>query len=241
MTLSKLTPFLACLLFFTRCQSQTSLPKNLEESILFFQQHLSKDQLDQFKNKQEDHAVTDLHFGAGLWIRNNWIRSGRDTALTNYFDSLGIHHPDDISSIILTSLHRTLNQKDLQLTEQINRYKAYWDPIINCEKKQKAQAVTNYNRFKTGDHITIYMPVNTSNGHRNAVFYICPKTEWSFDQKKDLVIKGTVTKKYFINDTANVFFTVRIDSMNRKDTEILMTEVKKGDQKDFSLKGLKIE
>nr|WP_207622433.1 hypothetical protein [Niastella koreensis] len=56
-----------------------------------------------------------------------------------------------MSSIILTSLHRTLNHKDIQLSEQIDSYKAYWDPIINCEKKQQAQAVTNYNRFKTGD------------------------------------------------------------------------------------------
>jgi hypothetical protein len=241
MTLSKLTLYLACLFFITSCKSQITLPRNLEESVLYFQQKWTKIQLDEFKNTAEDKAVTEHHFGTGTWIRNNWVHGSRDTTLTNYFHSLGIFHPDGISSIILTSLHRTLNQRDIQLDKQVEKYKAYWNAIIDCKKKQKAQAVAIYKKFTEGDDITIYMRVDTAYGGRNAVIYNCPKTEWAFDKKKDLIIKGTITRKYFINDTANVFFTVCIKYMNHKDTEILMTKVTTGDQKDFSLTGLKIE
>ncbi|MEZ5034737.1 MAG: DUF6794 domain-containing protein [Chitinophagaceae bacterium] len=241
MTLSRLTLFFSCLLILTGCKAQIKLPKNLDEAVLYFQQQWTQTQLDNFKNKPEKDAVTELHFGTGMWIRNNWVHGDRDTALRNYFKALGIYAPDDISSIILTSLHRTLNKKDIELEKQVAIYKAYWQPIIDCNEKRKAQAVSNYNKFKVGDNVTIYMPVDTSDGSHNAVLYDCPTIEWTFDKGKDLILKGTVTNKYFINDTANVFFTVHVTYMNRKDTPILMEKVKTGDKKDFSLTGLTIE
>lgn len=226
MTLSRLILFFTCLLTLTSCKSQITLPKNLDESVLYFQQHWTKTELYNFKNKPEEDAVTELHFGTGMWIRNNWVHGDRDTALSNYFKDLGIYAPDDISTIILTSLHRTLNKKDIALNKQIETYKAYWQPIIDCNEKQKAQAVSNYNKFKVGDNITIYMPVDTVDGSPNAVLYDCPTTEWTFDKGKDLTLKGIVIKKYFINDTANTFFTVQINYLSRKDTEILMTKLR---------------
>lgn len=233
--------FSVCVMCLTNSYSQTTLPKNLDEAILYFQQHWTKKELDSFKNKSENTAITDLHFGTGMWIRNNWVRGNRDTALTKYFHSLGIYSPDDISSIILTSLHRKLNKKSINLDKQIEGYKAYWKPIIDCEEKMKATAVSSYNKFKVGDKISIYMPVDNADGSRNAVIYNCPNIVWTFNVKRDLHIKGQIVNKYFINDSSNVFFTVKINSMNRTDTQILMTDVKVGDKKDFSLQGLKLE
>lgn len=241
MTLSRLTIFFSFLLIITSCKEQIKLPKNLDEAVQYFQQQWTQAELDSFKNKPERDAVIELHRGTGMWIRNNWVYGDRDTALRNYFKDLGIYAPDDISSIILTSLHRTLNKKDVELERQVETYKAYWQPIIDCNEKQKSQAVSNYNRFKVGDKVTIYMPVDTVDGSRNAILYDCPTTELNFDEGKDLVLKGTIIKKYFINDTANVFFTVHVTYMNRKDTPILMEKVKTGDKKDFSLAGLSIE
>lgn len=241
MTLSNLTFFLSWLFVLTSCKAQIKLPKNLDEAVLYFQQQWTQSELDNFKSKPEREAVIELHRDTGMWIRNNWIHGDRDTSLRNYFKDLGIYAPEDISSIILTSLHRTLNKKDIELDKQVETYKAYWQPIIDCSEKQKTQAIFNYNNFKVGDSITIYMPVDTADGSRNAVLYDCPTTEWTFDEGKDLILKGIVTKKYFINDTANVFFTIRINFMNRKDTEILMTKVKVGDKKNFPLTGLKME
>lgn len=241
MTLLKLTLFFTCFFVLTSCKAQIKLPQNLDEAVLYFQQQWTRAELDNFKNKPERDAVIELHRSTGMWIRNNWVRSGRDTALRNYFKALGMYAPDDISSIILTSLHRTLNKKEIELDKQVATYKAYWQPIMDCNEKQKIQAVSNYNKFEVGNNITIYMPVDTSGGNRNAVLYNCPTTEWAFNEGKDLIIKGTVTEKYFVNDTANVFFTVRVTYLNRKDTPILMEQVKTGNERNFSLKGLKIE
>ncbi len=241
MTLSKLTLSFAALFFLTSCKSQIRLPKNLDEAVLYFQQKWTGKELDKFKNMSEKEALIEIHFGTGQWIRNNWVYGNRDTVLRNYFHSLGVFHPDDISAIILISLHRTLNKNDIELSKQIEHYQAYWKPIIDCEKKQISDAVLNYNKFRIGDSISIYMPVDSSDGSGNAVLYDCPTTEWNFDTDKDLLVKGIITNKYFINDTANVFFTVHITYMNRKDTPILMTEVKTGDEKDFSLSGITIK
>jgi len=233
--------FLICT---TSCSSQQTkiiLPKNLDEAILYFQQNWTKGQLDSFKLKNESDATIDLHFGAGMWVRNNWVRGDRDTAFTNYFHNLGIFAPDDISSIVFTSLHRTLNKKAIDLNQQIEPYKKYWKEITDCSEKKKTIAVTTYNRFKIGDNITIFMPVDISDSYRNAVLYDCPTIEWTFDPKKDLLIKGKIIEKFFINDTSNVFFKVIIESLNNSNTEILMNPVKVGDKKDFSLYGLRVE
>jgi hypothetical protein len=222
----------------TTSYSQVILPKDLDEAILYFQQNWTKKELTNFKTKRESDAVIDLHFGVGLWIRNTWVRGKRDTALTNYFHSFGIDEPDDISSVILTSLHRKLNNKPINLVKQGSAIQAYYKPIISCEQKMKAAAVSNYNKFKTGDNVSIYMAVNEN---KNAVIYMCPNITWPFNTKTDLLIKGEVVNKYFINDSSNVFFTVKINKMNRDDVQALMTNVKVGDIKDFSLYGLKVE
>ncbi|MFC0773523.1 DUF6794 domain-containing protein [Terrimonas alba] len=76
MTLSRLTFFWACLFALTSCKSQSVLPKNLDDAVLYFQQKWTKAELAKFKNKPEEEAVTELHFGTGMWIRNNWFAEG---------------------------------------------------------------------------------------------------------------------------------------------------------------------
>jgi len=214
------------------------LPKNLDEAVLYFQQNWTTKELNDFKKRTESNAVIKLHFGTGLWIRNNWVRGKRDTALTNYFHSFGISNPDDISIIILTSLHRKLNNKSVNLDKQVEKCKAYWKPIIECKEKVKVTALLNYNKYKVSDSISIYMPVDEN---RNAVIYECPDISWKFKDNKDLLIKGQIVRKYYINDTSNVFFTLKITSINRTDIQVLMTPIKVGDNKEFSLRGLKLD
>lgn len=57
------------------------------------------------REKTEDDFTIGAHFGIGLWMRNNW-RLWTGSRLSRYFNDLGIIHPDDMSTIILTSYHR---------------------------------------------------------------------------------------------------------------------------------------
>lgn len=215
-------------------------PQNLDEAIAYFDKTWSHAEKENFKKLTEDEAVCDLHLSTGMWIRNTWIRSSQDTNLLTYFRNIGIHHPDDMSSIILISLHRWLNGKEIDLKGQVENYRSYWKPIIECKEKERKIALQNYKYYRIGDPIGIIMLVDTDGGERNATILQCPNIDWKYNPDKDLKVSGIITDKYFINDSSNVFFKVKITKMNIRNTMIIGESVKTGDIVDFSLKGLTI-
>lgn len=120
-----------------------TLPRTLEECFVFLQQRIPPSQLLLFKEAQEVYhqfLINDqvchmyslepsFHHTLGRDLRNEcglW----RDSELKQYFNQLGIHHPDDISSIILTSFHRHLHQRPLDLPAQIQSYQDYWSKSL---------------------------------------------------------------------------------------------------------------
>ncbi|MEO0469230.1 MAG: DUF6794 domain-containing protein [Bacteroidota bacterium] len=75
------------------------------------------------------------HFGIGLWIRNHWGLWG-GSRLAKYFKNLGVHHPDDMSGIILTSYHRQLKGEEIRLDQQIRSYQSYWTAMKEPHRRQ---------------------------------------------------------------------------------------------------------
>ena len=102
------------------------LPKDLDDALTFLNCTWSKEDKDSFKIEPERQAVVSLHFGTGLVIRNGWDLWKGKSELVDFFNSIGIFHPDDISSIILTSFHRYLNGKEIDLPGQVKYYQDYW-------------------------------------------------------------------------------------------------------------------
>jgi hypothetical protein len=72
-----------------------------------------------------------------MGIRNGWELWKGKNQISRFFKSKGISHPDDMSSIILTSFHRELNNKPIDLDEQIGVYKEYWNELKNKKKSLK--------------------------------------------------------------------------------------------------------
>lgn len=103
----------------------TGIPENLEECFVELEKVLNKDELEEFKNANEDEIVK-YHHSIGRWMRDNW-GAWPGSHLTKYFIEMGIFHPDDITNIILTSFHRHLNKKDINLRQQIEYYQQYWE------------------------------------------------------------------------------------------------------------------
>jgi len=87
----------------------------------------NSEDMEWFKTSSEDEAVIKSHHGLGGWIRNNWELWVEESPLHTYFKKLGLHHADDMSSVILTSYHRKINNKELELDSQIKEYIEYWD------------------------------------------------------------------------------------------------------------------
>jgi len=214
-------------------------PKTIDNAISFFEKEWAETQLQDFKNESESDAVTKLHMSIGMWIRNNWIRTENDS-LKKQFNELGIFHPDDMSSIILTSLHRKLKNIPIDLKGQAQHYIDYWKPIIDRDEKSRKKAMLNYNKFKVGDEVKIYMQTIQSGGGYLAVINE-GDDNWVFNPKKDLKITGIITKKFFINSDTNVFFKLRIIKKNFSDIPVLMQTMKIGKQYDFHIDKLRIE
>ena len=232
-------------LFFIQASACISIaqpaPENLNEVFQFLDNDWSIVRKTHFKNLSESNATASEHFGMGLWIRNTWIRGDRNPPLVKYFHSIGLYRPDDISSVIMLSYHRKLNQRPLGVENQIKEHQAYWKKIGDCETQSKNSALAVYNKFKAGDNVTVLMYVDTTGGSNNAVIFSCPTTGWKFDPVKDLKFTATITDKYFINSKSNVFFKLRINKMNLTNTPILGNGIKVGEEVNLSLRNLCVQ
>ena len=101
-----------------------NIPKDLDEAIVRLDIEFDDSTKKSIKAMNEMDFVCDLHFSTGTWIRNNWgLWSG--SALSQYFNSLGIHHPDDMSSVVLTCYYRHLKQQNFELEKQLKYYQDY--------------------------------------------------------------------------------------------------------------------
>jgi hypothetical protein len=68
------------------------------------------------------------HMSMGLWIRNNW-GLWKGSALAKYFNGMGIHHPDDMSAIILSSYRAKLRNEQYDLNTAIRLFQKYWAQV----------------------------------------------------------------------------------------------------------------
>lgn len=126
------------------------LPESLDDALNYMDYSWKKVDKLKFKSEKEQSAVTNLHFGYGMFIRNVWLRHG-NPKLEKSFADIGIYALDDISSIILTSFHRKLNKKEIKLEEQIKPYKEYWEKI---RKENEEEYNEEFKKFKIGDTLT---------------------------------------------------------------------------------------
>jgi len=116
------------------------IPANLEEAIADVLRSGSPEELEKFKQ----HGPRGYHHGFGTSLRNCWGLWGGESPLAKWFHAHGIYHPDDMSGIVLESVHRRLLGQDIDLDGQIAYYQAYW-------KKERAEYEkgTNSGRLST--------------------------------------------------------------------------------------------
>lgn len=73
----------------------------------------------------EPEYTAQLHFGFGMYLRNNWGLWG-GSELSKFFNTNQIFHPDDMSGIILSCFHEFVNTGKYSITDKVAYYKAYW-------------------------------------------------------------------------------------------------------------------
>ncbi len=107
------------------------IPVDLEDCFLEMDKMLSEEFIEKIRTGDEEDLYV-YHMSFGLWIRNNW-GLWAESLLKDFFNSYEIFHPDDMSSIIITSYYRNLNDLPIDLSEQVEYYKEYWKNIDDEE------------------------------------------------------------------------------------------------------------
>ena len=115
------------------------VPKDLEDCFVELKKMLPSKLMKKIKSREEFN-IAEYHHGLGTWIRNSWGLWG-GSRLRDYFQNIGIHHPDDMSSIILLSFHRHLNDEEIRLSKQVKFYQKYWEIIPKIFEKRKKEKI----------------------------------------------------------------------------------------------------
>ena len=225
------------LIFLTlfNCQKKESIPPEMNIAFDYIENVWNKESIEQFKNWREDDTVyVDYHFGIGLNIRNFLLRNGEHSEkMQRFFDSLGVGHYDDMSSMILYSYHKHLNGENIGLESQVEKIKEHWKPIIECEKRQEIIGLEIYGKYKVNDTINVKMPVS---GNNSVIDYPCPHMDWGYRDDYDLSVDGIIVEKGFSVSKNNVYFIIRILNKSRESTRIFMSEKNIGDEFSIMLR-----
>jgi hypothetical protein len=119
------------------------IPNTLDEAYLSLDASLKPEDRLAFMQRPEREAVMEAHYAVGLYIRNQWLRSGK-SALVKLLHEKGAQSLDDMSSMILHSYWRHLNGKPIQLNEQGACYRKWWSEQQKLIDQSKERGEDSY-------------------------------------------------------------------------------------------------
>ena len=126
------------------------IPKDLFDAMEQLDKLIDEPSKAKFKQVSEEEAVRKLYFSLGRWIWVNWsLLDG--SRLSEYFREYGLHHGEDIATLIIRSYHRKINGKDIAFREQIDALKAKYE----AEKERLHQRSKATLEKQTGKKVTI--------------------------------------------------------------------------------------
>jgi hypothetical protein len=105
------------------------IPRDLNDAFNKLEKMIYPQVLEEFKKVKPGENST-YCFKLGLWIRTNW-GLWEKSRLARYFNKLEIHHPDDMSQILLDTFWRYLNGKPIELETEIIECKKYRMSVSN--------------------------------------------------------------------------------------------------------------
>ena len=79
-------------------------PSNLKECFEALDVLLTPENQEFIQNNSEKTVLARTHHALGQWIRNTWGLWTKGP-LYKHFEAQGLHHPDDMSGVIITSYY----------------------------------------------------------------------------------------------------------------------------------------
>jgi hypothetical protein len=120
---------------------QVYVPKDLEDSFAELKRMLPPKLIKKIK---EESDVTQYHLNLGMWMRNFW-GLWQGSRLKEYFEGIGVNHPDDMTSIILRSFHRRLNNQEIGVSRQVEIYQKFQEFITRYLENLKREGKVEEN------------------------------------------------------------------------------------------------
>ena len=134
------------------------VPDNIYHAIACLKVLLTPQELTIIKSLSED-EIDLFHHGLGMHIRNAW-GLWHDSALAKWFGEAGIRSPEEMSSVILRSLHRELNGRPWNWEKSLPELKVNWaeqkaqDLIALCSNIDQTDWFQLDDSFRLRDHPT---------------------------------------------------------------------------------------
>jgi len=90
------------------------IPKDLSDAFVQFNKLIEKPTIEKFRSLPEEEADRRLHNGFGKWISFNYSFY-EGSRFSVYLNKLGLYDPDDMITFVITTYHRNLNKKKLDV------------------------------------------------------------------------------------------------------------------------------
>lgn len=96
------------------------IPVDLPDCMRQLDSILTPENKELIRSLEEKDFLAKTHLALGMWIRNNWgLWSG--ARLATYFDEQGIHHPDDMSGVILRCYYHYIRDEKVNYQKMLQK------------------------------------------------------------------------------------------------------------------------
>ncbi len=121
------------------------IPKDLSDAFVQFNKLIEKPTREKFRNVPEAEADRRLHFGFGKWISHNYAFFD-GSRFSVYLNNLGLYDPDDMITFVITTYHRNLNKKKLDVKPLLESLIEKREKIKK-ERKLKGELISEEKRI----------------------------------------------------------------------------------------------
>jgi hypothetical protein len=105
-------------------RAEEEIPPEINNFINDLMESMTEKQLDAVR--AVDHSENAFsHFGEGMSLRNNELNSA-GSSVTRAFRRIGVHHSDDMSSLILDTLAQKIREEPITFAKTMILYREHW-------------------------------------------------------------------------------------------------------------------
>jgi len=208
------------------CTQKPDYPHELEFCFEYLNENWDPKEIEIFRNiAKENSEPRDYHFGIGLHLRNYLIRNHPySDSIQSYFRRNGVDHYDNMSSIILNSYYKYLNNERLELDGYYAQMKISQRKRQACHTKLDSLSQVYDSNYLLGDTVSILVPL------RDSIYIVYADCyDWEFDYENDLKIVGVIVQKEYSDDKSFFSFDVKLLERSKSNIDIYGRAYQTGD------------